>query len=108
MNIFTRIKDAILDYFDVKHITLGKTIIAGLTIMVPLFLIVLLPSIIFYTKNSSTRYDEYAWLETFSWVWILCTFGAMFLTVVIYLIITGIRDMQWNKKFHDDHPELKK
>jgi uncharacterized membrane protein len=103
-----KIKDLILDYFDVKHIGLGKTILAGLVVMVPLFLIVTLPSIIFYSMDPAISYEKYPWLETFSWVWILCSFGAMFLTVVIYLIVTGIRDMQWNKKFHDDHPELKK
>lgn len=105
-NLKTKIHDLILDYFD--GFSMGRAILAGLVVMTPIFLFILAPSIIFYSMDGSIRYKKYPWLEDFAWIWAACTFGIMFLTVLIYLIVTGIRDMQWTKKFYDKHPELDK
>lgn len=76
-----------------KGTSTGKTILLGLLIITPIFLIMIAPFLAWIAIAPEHRYDvKYEWLQNMSWIWPICIFALGFIGVIasmIYNSITG-------------------
>lgn len=75
-----------------KGTSLGKTILMGLLVIVPIFLIMAAPWLGWVSIPAEHRYDiQYNWLQDFMWIWPVSLFGVMFLSIIGWLIYDGVQ-----------------
>ena len=71
--------------------TTGEAVILGLSIMTPIFLIMLAPFLIWLALPSALQNsDKYYWLQNMGWIWPLCIFGLGFIGVIGIMIYSGV------------------
>lgn len=77
----------------------GKLILLGLMIMVPILLAMITPWLVWVGIAPEHRYDiQYNWLQDFMIIWPLALFGIMFLSVVGWLIYSGVKQSKLDKE----------
>ena len=76
-----------------KGTSLGKSILLGLLVIVPIFLIMSAPWLVWVSIAPEHRYDvKYNWLQDFMWIWPVVLFGLGFLSLLGYMIYNSTQD----------------
>lgn len=82
-----------------KKTSLGKTILMGLMVMVPVLLILIAPWLGWISIPADQRYDvKYNWLQDLMVIWPLVLFGVSFLSLIGWFIYDGITQGKARKK----------
>lgn len=88
-----KIIDSIQDYLSEGKFTIGKAMIVGFSVITPLFLIMSAPWLSWIAIAPEHRYDvKYNWLQDFMWIWPVCLFGVIFLSLVGWMIYNNLKD----------------